>query len=203
MAGHCCRGSRYPRLTLPCACRVPREPRGSHQQIRQVLACSHSDCSALWTDAQSWTLCGPCRGYLLTAASTVHFLTRIVARLGWSCLLRCVSDLRVWPLQWATFGTNASFIDSADVRVGLARGGPSDNLGAGLSEHASKPTLCAEAEEEEGESEREEEDIFALEGETEHLHLSTPGQPQEQPSQERMQGRGGWEGAASGANKTC
>ncbi len=59
--------------------------------------------------------------------------------------------------------------------------------------------LCAEAEEEEeGESEKEEEDIFALEGETEHLHISTPGQPQEQPSQERIQGRGGWEGAARG-----
>lgn len=59
----------------------------------------------------------------------------------------------------------------------------------------------AEAEEEEGESEKEEEDIFALEGETEHLHLSTPGQPQELPKQERMQGRGGWEGAAQGAHQ--
>ena len=60
----------------------------------------------------------------------------------------------------------------------------------------------AEAEEEEGESEKEEEeDIFALEGETEHLHLSTPGQPQELPNQERIQGRGGWEGAARGAHR--
>ena len=65
--------------------------------------------------------------------------------------------------------------------------------------HANKAALCAEAEEEECESEKEEEDIFALEGETEHLHIGTPSQPQEQPSQERIQGRGGWEGAASGA----
>lgn len=60
----------------------------------------------------------------------------------------------------------------------------------------------AEAEEEEGESEKEEEeDIFALEGETEHLHLSTLGQPQELPNHERIQGRGGWEGAARGARR--
>ena len=66
--------------------------------------------------------------------------------------------------------------------------------------HSQQLPFYAEAEEEEeAESEREEEDIFALEGETEHLHLSTPGQPQEQPNQERIQGRGGWEGAASGA----
>ena len=43
--------------------------------------------------------------------------------------------------------------------------------------------------EEEGESEPEE-DIFELEGQTENLHLSD--------SAERLQGRGGWEGAAGG-----
>ena len=59
--------------------------------------------------------------------------------------------------------------------------------------------LSAEAEEEEGESEKEEEDIFALEGETEHLHLSSPGEALPAADQERIQGRGGWEGAARGA----
>ena len=59
--------------------------------------------------------------------------------------------------------------------------------------------LSAEAEEEEGESEKEEEDIFALEGETEHLHLSSPGEAPPAADQERIQGRGGWEGAARGA----
>ena len=59
-------------------------------------------------------------------------------------------------------------------------------------------TLSAEAEEEEGESEKEEEDIFALEGETEHLHLSSPGEAPSAADQERIQGRGGWEGAARG-----
>lgn len=54
--------------------------------------------------------------------------------------------------------------------------------------------------EEEGESEQEEEDIFELEGQTEHLHLSTPRQAAE--AQERLQGRGGWEGAA-GSEPTC
>ncbi len=52
------------------------------------------------------------------------------------------------------------------------------------------------ADEEEGESEQEEEDIFELEGQTEQLHLSPQAQPASAP--ERLQGRGGWEGAAGG-----
>ena len=59
--------------------------------------------------------------------------------------------------------------------------------------------MCAwadAADEEEGESEQEEEDIFELEGQTEQLHLSPQAQPASAP--ERLQGRGGWEGAAGG-----
>lgn len=79
--------------------------------------------------------------------------------------------------------------------------GMGSNEGVGPSDICLRVCYYAEAEEEEGESEKEEEDIFALEGETEHLHLSTPGQPQELPNQERIQGRGGWEGAARGAHQ--
>ncbi|CAL8468014.1 g7552 [Coccomyxa elongata] len=53
-------------------------------------------------------------------------------------------------------------------------------------------------EEEEAESEQEEEDIFELEGQTEHLHIGTPRESAQAP--ERLRGRGGWEGAAGGAN---
>jgi len=62
---------------------------------------------------------------------------------------------------------------------------------------------CGRAEEdEEDAADEDEEDIFELEGQTEHLHLDAGagggGAPAAPPS-ERLAGRSGWEGAATGA----
>jgi hypothetical protein len=56
-------------------------------------------------------------------------------------------------------------------------------------------------EDEEDAADEDEEDIFELEGQTEHLHLDAGaggGDPAAPPS-ERLAGRSGWEGAATGA----
>ena len=59
--------------------------------------------------------------------------------------------------------------------------------------------MRADAAEEEGDSDHE--DIFELEGQTEQLHIGTPGAPDQDAAaaEERARSRGGWEGAACGA----
>lgn len=60
------------------------------------------------------------------------------------------------------------------------------------------------AEEDEEEAVDEEEDIFELEGQTEQLHLDAHAGDAGGAHSERLAGRSGWEGAATGAlPQTC
>ena len=58
------------------------------------------------------------------------------------------------------------------------------------------------AEENEEEAVEEEEDIFELEGQTEQLHLDSCAGDAEGAHSERLAGRSGWEGAATGVLPT-
>lgn len=124
----------------------------------------------------------------------LHFHLLLISPVhNWCWVYRHIATSRNW--------TEQDFVGLTELCMRkMAFIGDETNFTLPLFTDRDKHGMCAEAEEEEeGESEKEEEDIFALEGETEHLNISTPGQPQEQPNQERIQGRGGWEGAARGA----